>query len=206
MKDTAKLSMTVNDFRKVALLANAASSDKGRSALNGIKFEAEASTNESTPTILEAVATDNFILAKRTVEIEGDSVDALVPAKALAEFDKAIGGKKALDWQPVEMVFEDESLTIESHGVAHTVHLIDDTFPRWRRYFGDWLDRGESVKVEKIAFNPFKLEQLRKAASDKTKGQFKYPMILEFRGEDKPVKVTIGGDPGWAGLLMPARI
>ena len=127
-------------------VARAASRDDTRPVLTGVLVRIA-------PDSLTMVATDSYRLAVRTAPITGgpaDAVQALVPARALVEAQRAIALAGA---DEVEVALSDTTGTFRAGDVVLTTRLIDGQFPDYRQLIPDQfthdlqLDRGELLAV-----------------------------------------------------------
>jgi DNA polymerase-3 subunit beta len=114
-------------------VTKAASRDDTRPVLTGVLVRLEADS-------ITMVATDSYRLAVRRAEITGgppEPVEALVPARALAEAQRvvALGGS-----EEIELVLTDTQGTLRAGDVRLTTRLIDGQFPDYRQLIPDHFD------------------------------------------------------------------
>ncbi len=136
--DDGKLIMSIDPevledaINKVAF---AAATDDSRPVLTGIKLEAEG-------TDLTMVAVDGFRLSRKLVELSKaveDSLDLLVPAKAMQELAKVIGDlsdaeeKKSSEKVELYMLEGKNQVIFRYREVDLVSRLIDGKFPEYKQ-------------------------------------------------------------------------
>jgi DNA polymerase III sliding clamp (beta) subunit (PCNA family) len=91
-----------------------------------------------------------------------------------------------------------DSLSVAIGGTSLTIYLGGETFPPYAH-----LLVGESVPVAGISFNATYMADFGKVPCSHKGGQ----LVVEFMGENKPIKVTIPhAKITWTALLMPMRV
>ncbi|MFH1547253.1 MAG: DNA polymerase III subunit beta [bacterium] len=147
--DDGKLLFTVkpediqNAVNKVAI---AAASDESRPVLTGIKLEVDGKN-------LTLVAVDGFRLARQFIELEktvGDSIDLLIPARAMQELARIIGDlyedgdSKKKDYVEFYLLKGKNQVIFRYKEVDLTSRLIDGQFPEYKQI----IPTGYQTKVE----------------------------------------------------------
>lgn len=174
-------------------VGRAASRDDTRPVLTGVSVRVEAGR-------LTMVATDSYRLAVRHAAIEAgpaDPVQALIPARALAEAQRAIALAGASE---VELVLSDNQAIFRAGDVRLTTRLIDGQFPDYRQLIPDQfthdlqLDRGELLGVlGRIAVIAQRNTPVRVALGD---GTMTVSAVSEQLGEGhESIPVAFSGDP-----------
>lgn len=102
----------------IVAASGAASDDDTLPMLTGMKLSAVDG-------MLTIAATDRFRLAVRHLPWAGDDMDALVPAKALAQIVKHSEG-------PMDIILDGGRFGIRSGNTTVVTRLIDADFPKWR--------------------------------------------------------------------------
>lgn len=174
-------------------VVRSASRDDTRPVLTGVLVRIEQDA-------LTMVATDSYRLAVRHAAITGgpsEPVQALVPARALAEAQRAIalaGSDK------VEVALSAANGTFRAGDVVLTTRLIDGQFPDYRQLIPDQfthdleLDRAELLSVlGRIAVIAQRNTPVRVALSD---GQMTLSVLSEQLGEGhESIPVKFSGEP-----------
>lgn len=174
-------------------VGRAASRDDTRPVLTGVLVRVEHDA-------LTMVATDSYRLAVRRTPIEGgpaEAVQALIPARALAEVQRVVGLSGA---QEVELVLTETQGIVRAGEVRLTTRLIDGQFPDYRQLIPETfehdllLDRNELFGVvSRIAVLAQRNTPVRMAFSE---GQLTVSASSEQLGEGREsVPVAFHGEP-----------
>ncbi|MCZ4506409.1 DNA polymerase III subunit beta [Rhodococcus ruber] len=108
----------------VGQVAAAAGKDDTLPMLTGVKIEAENGT-------LTLAATDRFRLAIRTLDWTGGDVNALIPAKTLADVARDVSRTQGLD--NVDVGFHEGLFGADTGNVWTTARVLDAEFPKFRQ-------------------------------------------------------------------------
>jgi len=208
----------------VDLVARAASRDDMRPVLTGVLVN--ASGQEMT-----MVATDSYRLAVKRTELEspiGGELEANIPAKALRELGRLVGGEEAGE---VAVSLLSNQALFRAGGILLNTRLIDGQFPNFRQLLPESyehdvrLPRGEFLDVARrvsqlaqrnaplrLAFAP---GELKVSASTPDVGDAEETMPAAFEGE--PLEIgfnpeflrdgieSVAGDEVMLRLISPLR-
>ena len=205
-------------------VVKAASRDDTRPVLTGVLVRLEADT-------LTMVATDSYRLAVSHGEITGgpsEPVEALVPARALAEAQRVIA---LAGVDEVELVLTESQGTLRAGGVRLTTRLIDGQFPDYRQLIPDRFEHdlvlsrpellGVLTRIGVLAQRntpvrmSFETGQLTVSAVSDQLGEGRESLPVPFSGE--PLEIgfnveflragvdSIGGDSVHLGIISPLR-
>ncbi len=174
-------------------VARAASRDDTRPVLTGVLVRIE-------PGMLTMVATDSYRLAVRQAPLEGgpsEPVQALVPARALGEVQRAVTLAGVSD---LEAVLGESQGIFRAGDVRLTTRLIDGQFPDYRQLIPETfeheleLDRAELLGVlSRIGVLAQRNTPVRLAFAD---GTLTVSAVSEQFGEGREtVPVPFAGDP-----------
>ncbi|MCB0881545.1 MAG: DNA polymerase III subunit beta [Thermoleophilia bacterium] len=174
-------------------VARAASRDDTRPVLTGVLVRIG-------PDDLTMVATDSYRLAVRQAAITGgpaEPVQALVPARALAEAQRAIA---LADADEIQVGLGDSTGTFRAGDVVLTTRLIDGQFPDYRQLIPTEfthdleLDRGELLSVlGRIAVIAQRNTPVRVSLAD---GAMTLSVVSEQLGEGREsIPVAFSGEP-----------
>lgn len=174
-------------------VGRAASRDDTRPVLTGVLVRIESG-------LLTMVATDSYRLAVRQAVIEGgpsEPVQALVPARALAEAQRAITASGA---EAVEVVLGESQGIFRAGDMRLTTRLIDGQFPDYRQLIPERfehdlaLDRAELLSVlSRIAVIAQRNTPVRLSLAD---GELTVSAVSEQLGEGREsVPVPFTGEP-----------
>lgn len=174
-------------------VGRAASRDDTRPVLTGVLVRIESG-------LLTMVATDSYRLAVRQAVIEGgpaEPVQALVPARALAEAQRAIAASGA---EAVEVVLGESQGIFRAGDMRLTTRLIDGQFPDYRQLIPERfehdleLDRAELLSVlSRIAIIAQRNTPVRLSLAD---GELTVSAVSEQLGEGREsVPVPFTGEP-----------
>lgn len=205
-------------------VSRAASRDDTRPVLTGVQVRIESGQ-------LTMVATDSYRLAVRQAPIDGgpaETVQALVPARALTEAQRAIAVSGA---DSVEVVLGESQGIFRAGEVRLTTRLIDGQFPDYRQLIPDTfeheltLDRAELLGVlSRIAViaqrnTPVRLSlaegQLTLSAVSEQLGEGRESIPVPFHGDAveigfnveflKAGAESVDGDVLRLGIISPLR-
>jgi DNA polymerase-3 subunit beta len=123
-----------------AKVSRAASRDESRPVLTGIlvRFEGEK---------LVMAATDSYRLAVKETSMSapGPELDAIVPARALAEVARAAQGAEEL-----QLGVQENQVLFASDGVLLTTRRIEGQFPNYRQLLPEAFDHEVTVNREEL--------------------------------------------------------
>lgn len=174
-------------------IAKAASRDDTRPVLTGVLVRIERES-------LTMVATDSYRLAVRRSAIENgpsEPVEALIPARALADVSRLVGLAAA---ETVEVVISDTQALFRIGEIRMTSRLIDGQFPDYKQLIPDvfehelQFDRAELGGVlSRIAVLAQRNTPVRLAFAD---GEVTISAVSEQLGEGREtLPVPFVGDP-----------
>lgn len=123
----------------VGQVAAAAGKDDTLPMLTGVKIEAESGT-------LTLAATDRFRLAIRTLDWTGSDVNALIPAKTLADVARNL--PTGLD--NVDVGFHDGLFGADTGNVWTTARVLDAEFPKFRQLLPSEHSAVAGVDVQEL--------------------------------------------------------
>ena len=202
----------------------AASRDDTRPVLTGVLVRVEADS-------LTMVATDSYRLAVRRGPISGgpaEPIEALVPARALAEAQRVIG---LAGVDEIELVLTESQGTLRAGGVRLTTRLIDGQFPDYRQLIPDRFEHdlvlsrpellGVLARIAVLAQRNtpvrmlFENGQLTVSAVSDQLGEGRETLPVPFSGD--PIEIgfnveflragvdSIDGDTVRLGIISPLR-
>jgi len=171
----------------VELVARAASRDEVRPILTGVLMQAEGDT-------LTMVATDSYRLSVKHTKLEApvtQTLEANVPARALRELARVIGGEGA---DEVEIAMPRNQAIFRAGAVTLSSRLIEGQFPSWRQLIPESFEHEVRLPREEFLEIARRISQL---------AQRNAPLRLAFtEGELKVAAET--PDIGDASESMPA--
>jgi DNA polymerase III subunit beta len=183
----------------VARVSRAASRDESRPVLTGVLVQLEG-------TRLVMAATDSYRLAVKETELAAPapSLEAIVPARALAEISRLSGGRDS-----VEIGVLENQIVFSVDDVWLTTRRIDGQFPNYRQLLpeafehevraarSELLDVVKRVSVMAERSNPLRLRfaegELTASMQAPDVGEARESLPVEFAGEP----LEIGFNPGF---------
>jgi DNA polymerase III subunit beta len=167
-----------------AKVSRAASRDESRPVLTGIlvRFEGEN---------LVMAATDSYRLAVKETSLEspGPELDAIVPARALAELGRIAPGASEL-----ELGVQENQVLFSSDGVLLTTRRIEGQFPNYRQLLPEAFEHEVTLPREEV------LDVVRRVS---VMAQRNAPIRLRFAEGELTVSAQTQ-DVGEARETMPA--
>ncbi|CAN5228298.1 DNA polymerase III subunit beta [soil metagenome] len=124
-------------------VARAASRDEVRPILTGVLVQAEGDS-------LTMVATDSYRLSVKHTKLESPlaaAIDANVPARALRELARLLGGGDA---ESVEIALSRNQAVFRLDGVALSTRLIEGQFPSWRQLIPESFEHEVRLPREEL--------------------------------------------------------
>jgi DNA polymerase-3 subunit beta len=168
-----------------AQVSRAASRDESRPVLTGVLVRFDAGK-------LVMAATDSYRMSVRETQVEGDApdIEAIVPARALAEVTRIAGGSGEL-----ELGVHDNQLvfSLPDAGVLLTTRRIDGQFPNYQQLLPDTFEHELMLPREEV------LEVVRRVA---VVSQRNSPLRLRFAEGELTVSARTP-DVGEASESLP---
>lgn len=214
--------LSIEQARKVAGVAKAASNDTGRPLLQQIQVSWRTVEEKL---VVAFVATNSYLMVRRTVTVEGaegpKAGEALVPAKAFGKALKeaAAAAKKQLSKTKVGVGLDDDERKIEvvtypTEDYATMIRMEmtpkQNKYPEVESIFGE---RAHNYEGGLPAFNPLYLKQLMDSISS-TPSDIHYLPARWFAAKGKKGELAAWGfrvedktnATDFEGLLMPVRL
>ena len=195
MKDTRLDTLTMSASELSNLLAGASvAMDKGKDAISRLGSVYLSATGGK----VTVKASDRYrlIVGESATAGESELAEVQIRANDLKNILATIKANKIAG--EITFTRAGDSLSVAIGGTSLTVYLGGETFPPYEHL----LER-ESAPVAGISFNATYMADFAKVPCSHKGGQ----LIMEFLGDNKPIKVTIPhATITWTALLMPMRI
>lgn len=205
--DTATYAISKKQNREIAALHHVASRDSTRETVRGVKI---TYSDEA----LTFTVTNSYMLAERTYAISDGRSNDRIRIERLSgngQGDVVVNAVALRDALNTIKTASLATFSVGIHGVTVSANNASITVPPISGEYPDADKVGrcnpptDPYESEYMALNARYLWDLSRSTGRSSKDMDLGPLVLRGSTKLQPVHITMSGETGWRGLLMPVR-